>query len=137
MARNVEPARVPAELLCAAMDPGERAAHLLGHHRQVATEVLHRREIQDDEGRAGVHEQLRGKSVILREPAAPRPAVDEHVDRCVRARAENFTAAYCVVACLRIHPKPPQHQTRKDTNVSGANSSSAFSRRFESPCSWW
>src|SRR6267142_4679445 len=86
MAREVEPARVPAELLCVAIDPGERAAHLLRHYRQVAAEVLHWREIQDDEVRARVHEQLRGKGVVLRETPAPGTAVDEHVDRCVRAR---------------------------------------------------
>src|SRR5258706_127146 len=86
MARNVEPVRVAAELLRVAMDPGDCATYLLGHHGQVAAEILHGGEIQDDEVGAGAHERFRGKSVVLREPAAPGSTVQEHVYRCVRAR---------------------------------------------------
>src|SRR5204863_9847813 len=46
-------------------------------------EVLHGGEIQNDEVRARAHERLRGKSVVLRDPAAPGAAVDEYVDRSV------------------------------------------------------
>src|SRR5437899_8538572 len=83
MTGKVEPVRVAAELLRVAIDPGDGAADLVGHHGQISAEFLHGREIQNDEVRSSVHERLRGKSVVLREPAAPSPSVNKYVDRSV------------------------------------------------------
>src|SRR5882762_6498935 len=112
MARNVETVRVAAELFRIAIDPGDRAAYLLGHHGQVAAEVLHGREIQDDEVRAGVHKRLRGESVVPGEPTTPSPSVDKHVDRSVGTLRREHIESLDRRRTIGESPRGPQPSAR-------------------------
>jgi hypothetical protein len=76
--------RLAAEALGVAVNPCDRAAHLLGHRHEVAARLQDVDEVRHHVVRAGVHEKLRRVAGIPREPAAPGAAVDEDVDRGVR-----------------------------------------------------
>src|SRR5882762_3661068 len=90
MATNIEAVRVGAEARSIAVDPADRPADLIGHWEQIATDILHPSEIGHDVMRAGTHEHLRRRGVMLYQPALPRAAVDEDKNRGVRAgRAEH------------------------------------------------
>src|SRR6266853_4408933 len=112
MARTVEPVRVAAELLRVAMDPGDCATYLLGHHGQVAAEILHGGEIQDDEVGAGAHERFRGKSVVLRESAAPGSAVDKYVDRSIGTLRREHVESLDGRRTVGESPRGPQPSAR-------------------------
>ena len=81
MAADIDPVRVAAEARGVAVDPGDRAADLLGHREQAAAGILHRGEIRRDEMRPGAHEHLGRRGILVRRAGAPRAAVDEDEDR--------------------------------------------------------
>ena len=72
---------VPTETLGVTIDPGDSAAHLLGHRQKTATHVLHPGEVRHHEMGPGVDEQLGCKGVVLGQATAPRPPMDEDIDR--------------------------------------------------------
>src|SRR5258707_589339 len=86
MAANIEAVRVGAEARSIAVDPADRPADLIGHWEQIATDILHPSEIRHDVMRAGAHEHLRRRCIMLCQSALPRTAMDEDKNRCVRAR---------------------------------------------------
>ena len=75
------PVAVAAEALGVAVDPGERAAHLLVHRKQIAAGLIDVDEVDDDAMRAGADQQLGLQRVVGRDVPPPRAAVNEHVDR--------------------------------------------------------
>jgi hypothetical protein len=63
---------------------GDGALDLVGHHTQIAASLANCDEIQRDEMRTGIDENLRGIAGILCIAAKPGAAMDEHEDRRVR-----------------------------------------------------
>src|SRR5215813_5473028 len=87
MAGDVKAARIAAELLRIPVDPGDRAAHLLGHRQEVAADRIDIVEVGDDAVGAGVNEQLGEVGEVARAPVSPGAAMDVDVDRGVVALA--------------------------------------------------
>src|SRR5215813_4885660 len=83
MAGDVKAARIAAELLRIPVDPGDRAAHLLGHRQEVAADRIDIVEVGDDAVGAGVNEQLGEVGEVARAPVPPGAAMDVDVDRGV------------------------------------------------------
>ena len=67
------------------VDPGDGAAHLVGHRHEIAAGLGDVDEIERHEMRPCMHEQLSLERIVLRQAAAPGPAVDEDMDRSIRA----------------------------------------------------
>ena len=84
MAADIEPLGIPAEARGVAVDPGNAAAHLLGHHHQIAVGLQHIVEIEHHVVGAGIDEHLGRVGVVRGEPGAPRAAMHEHVDGSIR-----------------------------------------------------
>src|SRR5581483_10001919 len=89
--RDIKSLPIAAELMRVAPRPGDGAAHLLVHRKQVAASLLDVDEIGDQAMRSGMDQRL-GLEVIVRPLVAPPcAAVDEKIDRRVRRRrAENI-----------------------------------------------
>ena len=71
MAGHVDAVRIAAEARGILADPGDSAAHLLGHRHQVAAGLIDVDEVEHDEVRAGVHIAARRRSNA---PWQARPA---------------------------------------------------------------
>ena len=72
---------IAAEARRVAVDPGDGAAHLVGHRGEVALGLDHVVEVDRDVVRARMHESLGLIGGVPGEPAAPRAAMDEHMHR--------------------------------------------------------
>ncbi len=81
---QIDASRVPAEACGVAVDPEQRATHLLRHGKQATARFLHVDEIWNDAMGAGANEHLRLDRIVRRLVAPPRAAMDEDVDRRVR-----------------------------------------------------
>ena len=81
MPRKIDALRITSEAGGVSVNPRDRAAHLIGHHHQIAACVLDRHEIRHDVMRARRDEHLGRESIALRRTAAPRAAVDADLDR--------------------------------------------------------
>src|ERR1700761_4063179 len=81
MRRDEETLTVAAETLGVAPGPGDGAAHLLIHRKQIAAGLLHIDEIENDRMRAGTHQRFGLQVIIGPFVAPPSPAVNENVDR--------------------------------------------------------
>src|SRR5579883_2188683 len=80
LAAEINPARVAAEFGDMAIDPGDRAPHLVGEHDQAAAGLLHRAEIGDHVMGAGGEKHL-GRSDVFGGGARPPGTAmnkDEH-----------------------------------------------------------
>ena len=84
MRREIEPIGIAAERLGVAIDPADRAPHLLDHRKQAAARVVDVDEVEHDVMRAGVHERLGQERVVGGAVGAPGAAMDEDVDRRIR-----------------------------------------------------
>src|SRR6516162_3836707 len=78
---DIEPVRVAAKPGDILVDPGDRAAHLIGEQHQIAADVLYPGEIGHHVMRPGAEEHLGRYREILRAAAAPCAAMDEDKDR--------------------------------------------------------
>ena len=84
MRAQIEPAGVAAEALGVLVDPANGAAHLLDHGKEAAARIVDIGEVEDDEMPPRPHEWFGQASVVGGAVGAPRPAVDEDIDRRVR-----------------------------------------------------
>ena len=81
MRGNIDAVAVAAEALGVAANPGERAAHLLIHRKQIAVGLIDIDEVDDDAMRAGADQHLGLQRIVGRDVPPPRAAVNEHIDR--------------------------------------------------------
>ena len=67
-----------------------------------------------------------------------KKATDSHAFTLIE-RLFKYTARQALIVNRTPSPYKPLRgtYTRNDSSVSGANSSSTLSLRFDSPCSWW
>src|SRR5580693_554969 len=77
MPAEVNSARIATEARRAAIDPGDRAAHLVGNREQAAAHILHPGKIRHDIVRAGAGEHFRRRGIGPGRPGTPCAAMDE------------------------------------------------------------
>ena len=93
MAGQVDAVRIAAEARCVLADPGDGAAHLLGHRHQVPAGLIDVDEVEHDEVSAGVHIEFGGVAMLFGEANPPRAAMHEHLHRRIRlGRREDIEA---------------------------------------------
>ena len=80
----MQPVAVAAEFFGVAINPADRAPHLLDHREQAAFGVVDIGEVEHDEMRAGMHERLGQAGELGRSAVPPSAAVNEDRDRRVR-----------------------------------------------------
>src|SRR6516165_8317361 len=84
MGREIKPRGIAAEAWGIAVDPGDGAAHLLDHRKQVSAGVVHIRKVENYVVGAGFYERFGQKRVIGTAIGPPRATVDENVHRRIR-----------------------------------------------------
>src|SRR5204863_216276 len=81
MAADIDPLAVAAKACGIFVDPGDRAANLLGHREKAAAGILHPDKIRHDVMRAGAGEHLGRRGIGLGRPRPPGAAMDKDKDR--------------------------------------------------------
>ena len=74
----MQTAVVAAEFVGVAIDPANRAPHLIDHRKQAAAGIVDIGEIEHDKMRASMHERLGKRGELRSLTVAPRATVNEN-----------------------------------------------------------
>src|SRR5256885_193256 len=112
MAADIDPLAVAAKACGIFVDPGDRAANLLGHREKAAAGILYPDKIRHDVMRAGAGEHLGRRGIGLGRPRPPGAAMDKDKDR--RAAAIGIPIGAEEVELLDLGRAVRQSQRRPD-----------------------
>src|SRR5947208_16075530 len=112
MAADIDPLAIAAKACGIFVDPGDRAANLLGNREKAAAGILYPDKIRHDVMRAGAGEHLGRRGIGLGRPRPPGAAMDKDKDR--RAAAIGIPIGAEEVELLDLGRAVRQAQRRPD-----------------------